>query len=49
MALAAFDRARCRHERLTEHLPAEDLRTAYVAALAAKQVHLELLQLQKVQ
>jgi hypothetical protein len=28
-------------KRLPQHLPAEDLRAARVAALAAKQVHLE--------
>ncbi len=36
-------------ERLAEHLPAENLRAADVTALAAKQVHLELLELEQAQ
>ncbi len=36
-------------ERLAEHLAAEHLRAADVAALAAKQVHLERLQLELLQ
>ena len=35
-----------RHQRLAQHLPAEHLRTARIAALAAKQVHLEPLELE---
>jgi len=35
-----------RLQRLSEHLPAEDLRTAGVAALAAKQVDLESFELE---
>jgi hypothetical protein len=35
-----------RHQRLAEHLSAEHLRAACVAALAAKQVHLEAFELE---
>ena len=47
MHLAAiFDGRVRRLERLAEHLSPEDLRAARVAALAAKQVHLESLELE---
>ena len=41
MHRAIFDRRRRGHQRLAQHLPAEYLRAADVAALAAKQIHLE--------
>ena len=46
---AALDGAARGHERLPEHLSAEHLRTADVAALAAEQVHLEPLELEHFQ
>ena len=36
-------------KRLTQHLPSEYLRCAYIAAGAAKQVHLQRFQLQQLQ
>jgi len=43
---AILDRGRGRLERLAEHLPAEYLRRAGVAALATEQVHLETLEVE---
>src|SRR5262249_44448530 len=43
---APLHRTRGCRERLAQHLTAEDLRTPDVAALAAKQVHLELFELE---
>src|SRR5690606_13490184 len=47
MHVAAVDRAAGRSQRLAEHLPPEHSAAADVAALAAKQVVLEPLELQK--
>ena len=44
---AILDGAGCRHQRLTEHLPAEDLRTADVAARPAVHVHLEAFEIEQ--
>ena len=44
-----LDRAARGHQRLPEHLPAEHLRTADVAALAAEQVDLEPLEIEQLQ
>jgi len=44
MRVAPFDRRARRHQRLPEHLAAEHLGAADVAALAAKQVELETLE-----
>ncbi len=41
MHLPIFHRRGRRHQRLSQHLAAEHLRTADVAALAAKQIDLE--------
>jgi len=46
MDLEIIDGLIRRHERLTEHLAAVDLRTADVTALAAKQIDLEALELE---
>ena len=46
---APLDGARGGHERLAEHLAAEYLRAADVAALAAEQIDLQPLQLQQAQ
>src|SRR6185437_2759600 len=46
---APVDRSRGGGERLTEHLAAEDLGAADIAALAAKKIHLEGLELEELQ
>jgi hypothetical protein len=46
---AVIHGGRGRRQRLSEHLPAEDLRAADVAALAAEQVVLEPLELEQLQ
>ena len=45
----ALDGARCRHQGMPEHLPAEHLGRAEVAADAAKEVELDSLQVQQLQ
>ena len=47
--LEIVDRLVRRHERLSEHLSAVDLRTADIATLTAKQIDLESLELELLQ
>ena len=49
MHVATIDGGARRHERLPEHLAAEHLRAADVAALAAEQVELDALELEQPQ
>ncbi len=49
MHVPPFDRVLGRGQRLAEHLPAEHLRAADVAALAAEEIAFEALELQQPQ
>jgi len=46
MGQAAFDGAACRHHRLSDHLPTEHPLPARLRAVAAKQVHLDRLEIE---
>ena len=43
-----LNRARCGHQRLPDHLPAKYALPAVIGAVAAKQVHLNLLKIKQI-